>query len=375
MAQFKIAVKLMKAFIKSSAELNNDVIVQIKKTKMEICQMDKSHIALVHAQLESNEFIEYNYEKDELFCFEYNKQLKTYLKNLKSDNCIIEINFAQKTYSIIAIQNNIETRFNDILQNYEVDDINVENMDYMLYDNKYNISVELLNQIVNCKSEIIQIKQSENSLQLSADEQVFTINNKSNFDVNVYFAQYFMSKLLIAHSELFNKQSKLFKNATIELNYKSETSLKAVIKFDELHFVITYYIAPRVDEESESEQEEKVEQKSVKKSDSILFWSKESIKAYINSEIERVKQERSQISTQFKQSESKINSFEYNSNYLTFDLKEYYSHEDKVLLNDVLTRLTEKLQSEKANLAQKENSLWNDLKLLEIDQTQIELNY
>jgi DNA polymerase III sliding clamp (beta) subunit (PCNA family) len=352
MVQFKILVKLFKAFVKCFAELKDEMIIVVKKTQFEICAMDGSHIALVHAQLESSEFIEYTIEKEFNFCFNA-KKLKEYFKTLKAENLTLTIDLVKKTYLIEAIQNGINTQFTDKLLDLEYEEINMNSLNSMEYDNQYNISLELLNQIVNLKSEIIQIKQINDALQFIMNEQKITINNSARKDSEIQFSTQFMKKLIIAHSELFNKQSKLFKNATIELNYRSEAPLKAIVKFEQYKFAITYFIAPRVEEDPEEEESEEVKEVKAKiesEKDNLLasIYSKEQIVAFLMNEklhLQVVDSELKDLIYRKKNIiQSRMAGIEETNNLFA----KYYTESDLIDLAKVkFTRLTEKAQLEK----------------------------
>ena len=245
----------MYAFFNAGSSLVGDVNLNFVNDQIGHVEMDGSHIALQNAWKDHSGKV----EKPFLMGFHLEDFAKKLNKVGMTDRVSLRFDPEKKKCVMSLIKEN------SIPMNYEIasidkeeESINLESLNAMAFDNKVEVNMNQLKQIIEgCKSEIIEIlvenntlkfnDHKENSFQCSIPEEQLTWLDYRNGSHGV-FAIGFL-KNIIKCGNIFGKTStKNYKNAKITLSIQSEAPLKIEASNGDTHF--EYFLAPRVEEDS-----------------------------------------------------------------------------------------------------------------------------
>jgi len=305
-------VKIFNAIIEAFSAIISELKLKLTQKGIEICGMDGSHICLISGILAKEDFADFivnqkkeltklekeeieeidrllkfarlnSYDSKHLFVELKNKKesieeslneialglnledLTKLLKRVKINEKIELTSGEGKSLDITMIPNNAKKVrvFNMALIDIDSEEINMESLKGMSFDNKVKIPIEMMNEAIKdmeIYSEVLQVKVNDNlifSTEGSIGKYQQTIEKDElqvadfNCESEGSFAIQFMKSIMKIGSMYGTTSTKTFKNASMEIHLKSEAPMKMIFKAMD-NSEIQYWLAPRVEEDTDT---------------------------------------------------------------------------------------------------------------------------
>jgi regulator of replication initiation timing len=251
--------KLVKFAESVKAIMNNDVTLKVNNNQLEIIQMDGSHICLIHYSIaleEPSQNCEFSLNINDLY---------NMLKPIKDEFVILKID--GKILKIESNSSNVEVNLIDLEQ--EV--IDVECLNQIPFSQTFTLNYKTFeSMIIAVKpiSEVVEFEISNSDIRFIAESKVGKINQKILWDhsQSIEFCDTFKCSYAIQFLHNLRKTFNFLKigltnkekaDLSIQLTFKAESPLKLEC-YDQKGSFMKAFLAPRVEEDSDSEEEEEI---------------------------------------------------------------------------------------------------------------------
>jgi proliferating cell nuclear antigen len=252
--------KMLKGIFEAVSAIISETRLKIDPAKgLTMTAMDGSHICLVSLTLNKEDLDEFQSDQN----YELGINLEDLVKIIKRSSANDEITFShdpkdKKLIIEMKPENGKKARkFTISLIDIDVEEINMDSLNNMQFDNSCAFSLDLLDEAIKDAeifSEVLQVKVKDKmsfSTEGSIGDMEYVLEkdelSESNFTTESEgsFAIQFLKSIL--------KISSVAK--TVKMNLKSEAPLKMHFKLLEKSEIL-YFLAPRVEEETETTYEQ-----------------------------------------------------------------------------------------------------------------------
>lgn len=268
---FKVKIndsKVVKGIFDAVSAIISETLLKVTADGINLTAMDLSHICLVSLNLHKDDLDEFETDQD----YELGINLEDLVKILKrsgSNDAIIFSHDPKEKKLIIEMlpeSGKKARKFTMALIDIEGEDINMESLEAMEFDNKCTMEIKILDEAIKDAeifAEVLQIK-----VQDSPDSKEKSLNFSTTG--NIGDMDYELENELLAEKDFSNESLGIFaisflKNILkssavankVKMELKSEAPLKMDFNFIDLEKSrILYFLAPRVEEDDDSMYEE-----------------------------------------------------------------------------------------------------------------------
>lgn len=246
-------------------ELASEGRMTFSKKGIELANMDSSHIGLYHLVINHADCSTYDLKCAEQTSLGINfEDLSKILKIIKiqlvkhnrkqevirkGKNLDLKVEFWNKYIVFSSDMGKLKLKTVDI----DIEQINIESLENMKYENHYTIEKEELiyyTRTLLTISEVVQISTKDDQLLFSCDSSIGEAEIVIPF-VDVKKKDDFKISVALQYLHKFTKKISKFVKTNIEMWGKNEAPLKLRVSYGKS--ILTYYLAPRVEETGEDD--------------------------------------------------------------------------------------------------------------------------
>ncbi len=268
---FKVKIndsKIVKGIFDAVSSIISETLLKVTADGINLTAMDLSHICLVSLNLHKDDLDEFETDQDYALGINLEDLVKIIKRSGANDAIIFSHDPKEKKLIIEMIPESGKKarKFTMALIDIEGEDINMESLESMEFDNKCAMEIKLLDEAIKDAeifAEVLQVKVQDNKKSNEKTLSFSTAGNIGDMDYELdnellsdtEFSNDSMGIFAISFLKNILKASAIANKVKIEL--KSEAPLKMHFNFVALeNSRILYFLAPRVEEDEDSMYEE-----------------------------------------------------------------------------------------------------------------------
>lgn len=248
----------------STSKMFSEVRLYIEEKGITVVSMDGSHIALVHFFLSKNDFDAYEIDEECYVGINLGDVASVMKRAKKKDQGVrFFADGKSKKVSVAISEEGVDDRvFTLALIDIDSEEINLESLNAMEFDNRFDIAIPLLENITadaEIYSEVLQIKCVDGFAIFSTEGSVgdYELKIKANKLDDFHWFANSDSSFAIQFMKVISGFQKVLKKANgdpiISMKLKQDAPLLVMMKFYNESY-IQAFLAPRVEEETKIEE-------------------------------------------------------------------------------------------------------------------------